>query len=37
VIDASAPKKTVAKRIWDAVNARIEPPAAPASLENVAS
>ena len=37
VIDASAPKKTVAKRIWDAVNARLEPLAAPASLENVAS
>ncbi|MDR3422215.1 MAG: dTMP kinase [Xanthobacteraceae bacterium] len=37
VIDASVPKKTVAKHIWDAVNARLEPTKAPARLEDVAS
>jgi dTMP kinase len=38
VIDASAQKKTVAKRIWDAVNDRLEPPEPePARLEDVAS
>jgi dTMP kinase len=38
VIDASAQKKTVAKRIWEAVDGRLEPAAAaPARLEGVAS
>jgi len=42
VIDASAPKKEVGKRIWQAVRNRLEPaapaaPTAPAGLENVAS
>lgn len=37
VIDASAPKKMVAKRIWQAVSRRFELPRAPAALHNVAS
>jgi dTMP kinase len=37
IIDARAPKKVVAKNIWQAVNSRLEPPKAPSSLENVAS
>jgi dTMP kinase len=37
VVDARAPKKTVAKRIWDAVDARLDPALAPVELESVAT
>jgi dTMP kinase len=37
IIDAAAPKKMVAKHIWQTVNSRLEPAAAPASLEHAAS
>jgi dTMP kinase len=37
IIDAGAPKKMVAKFIWQAVNARLEPALAPLSFEDVAS
>ena len=37
VVDASAPKKMVAKRIWQVVSRRLALPAAPAALEDVAS
>ena len=37
VIDASAPKKMVAKRVWQAVSARLNPAREPAVLENAAS
>jgi dTMP kinase len=36
IIDATAPKKVVARRIWQAVSWRLKPPAAPV-LENAAS
>jgi dTMP kinase len=36
IVDATAPKKVVAKRIWQAVSGRLKPPAAPV-LENAAS
>jgi dTMP kinase len=36
VIDAKAPKKVVAKRVWDAVHERLEPAGAPMRLENAA-
>jgi dTMP kinase len=36
IVDARAPKKVVAKRIWDAVNSRLEPAPAPVDFENVA-
>jgi dTMP kinase len=36
IVDATLPKKMVAKRIWQAVNGRLKPPAAPV-LENAAS
>lgn len=35
VIDASAPKTMVAQRIWQAVSARLDPPAAPERLEDM--
>lgn len=37
IIDAGAPKKMVAKFIWQAVNARLEPTLAPLRFENAAS
>jgi dTMP kinase len=37
VVDASVPKKTVAKRIWDAVSSRLELPTAPANLADAVS
>ena len=37
IIDAGAPKKMVAKHIWQTVNSRLEPATAPASLEHAAS
>lgn len=38
IIDASATKEAVAKRVWDTVNSRLEPAAAgPRVLENLAS
>jgi hypothetical protein len=35
IVDASAPKKMVAKRIWQTVNGRLKPPAP--VFENAAS
>jgi dTMP kinase len=32
IVDATAPKMTVAKRIWDAVNARLRPASPPAAV-----
>lgn len=37
IVDAGAPKKMVAKRIWEAVSARLKPPKASAHLEQAAS
>ncbi len=37
IVDASEPKKMVAKQIWHAVNARLEPALAPISFETIAS
>jgi dTMP kinase len=37
IIDARAPKKVVAKRIWQAVGKRLELPMAPAALDNAAA
>jgi dTMP kinase len=37
IVDASAPKKMVAKRIWQAVNARLQPASAPLSFADAAS
>jgi len=37
LIDASAPKEEVAKRIWATVNARLDPAMAPITFENLAS
>ncbi len=37
IIDATAPKKMVAKHIWQAVSARLHPAAAPLSLADAAS
>jgi len=37
LIDASAGKEVVAKRVWDTVNARLEPTLAPLVFENLAS
>ena len=37
IVDAAAPKKMVAKQIWRAVNAKLEPAPSPAALEHVAS
>ncbi len=37
VVDAGAPKKMVAKHMWDAVSARLEPPKAKAVLEEAAA
>jgi dTMP kinase len=36
VVDAAAPKKMVAKRVWEAVSARLQPAMAPVDFENVA-
>jgi len=36
IIDARAPKKVVAERVWQAVNARLEPAVPPIDIENVA-
>jgi dTMP kinase len=32
IVDATAPKMTVAKRIWDAVSARLRPASPPAAV-----
>ncbi len=37
VVDAGAPKKMVAKRVWQAVGSRLKPAAAPAVMEHAAS
>lgn len=37
IIDASAPKEEVSKRIWATVNARLDPAMAPITFENLAS
>jgi dTMP kinase len=37
LVNAGAPKKMVAKRVWQAVTARLKPAIAPAMLENAAS
>ena len=37
IIDATAPKKMVAKHIWQTVSSRLKPAAARRSLEHVAS
>jgi dTMP kinase len=37
IVDASAPKKMVAKRIWQAVNSRLQPASAPLSFADAAS
>jgi dTMP kinase len=37
IVDASAPKKMVAKRIWQAVNSRLQPASAPMSFADAAS
>ena len=37
IVDASAPKKMVAKRIWQAVNSRLQPALAPLSFADAAS
>ena len=37
IVDASAPKKMVAKRIWQAVSSRLQPASAPFSFADVAS
>jgi len=37
IVDASAPKKMVAKHIWQAVNSRLHPAPAPASFADAAS
>ena len=37
IIDAAAPKETVAKQVWKAVNSRLQPAGAATVLENVAS
>jgi dTMP kinase len=37
IIDASGTKDEIAKRVWAAVNARLDPAMAPMSFENVAS
>ncbi len=37
IIDAAAPKKTVTKYIWQAVDSRLEPAMAPMSFEDLAS
>ncbi len=37
VVDASAPKKIVAKRVWQAVSSRLKPRTAPAVLETAVS
>jgi dTMP kinase len=37
IVDASAPKKMVAKRIWQAVNSRLQPASAPLSFADAAT
>jgi len=37
IVDATAPKKMVAKRIWQAVSSRLQPAAAPLSFADAAS
>jgi len=37
IVDASAPKKMVAKRIWQAVHSRLQPASAPMSFADAAS
>ena len=37
IVDASAPKKMVAKRIWQAVSSRLQPASAPLSFADAAS
>ena len=37
IVDASAPKKMVAKRIWQAVSSRLQPALAPLSFADAAS
>ena len=37
IIEASPTKEAVAKRVWDTVNARLEPAMAPFTFENLAS
>jgi dTMP kinase len=37
IVDASAPKKMVAKRIWQAVNSRLQPASAPLSFAGAAT